>query len=34
MSTSTATVESNQVKIEDVGPARKKITVTVPAAAV
>ncbi len=34
MSTSAATVESNQVKIEDAGPARKKITVTVSAAAV
>ena len=34
MSTSAATVESNQVKIEDAGPARKKITVTVSADAV
>jgi trigger factor len=34
MSPSAATVETNQVTIEDAGPARKRVTITVPAATI
>jgi trigger factor len=34
MATATETASTNQVKVEDVGPARKRLTITVPASAV